>query len=220
MLITCVLVSHDKPFYCKQAIDSVLKQSYLGWRLVVMDSGVLADQDYFQWDDERVKVVRTGETEDIRKTLAMAPWCFNEAYRRGLIEDGLVVYLCDDDLWYEDAFATFAEWFHPRWDACYASQDYGIDRPPGTTTITGERRALEIRGRCAYGYPLDCHVDYAQLCIRRCVLERCQWPEERVTQTHADGVFMERIGALTPIYPVPVKVSLNRRTSQSTYCPC
>src|SRR5207244_112763 len=36
---------------------------------------------------------------------------------------------------------------------------------------------------------------------------------------HADGIVMERIGEHTPIYPIDVKVSQNRRTLQSTYAP-
>ena len=45
------------------------------------------------------------------------------------------------------------------------------------------------------------------------------WPEEKATEDHADGIFMERIGFVTPILPIDVKVSQNRRTPRSTYAP-
>jgi hypothetical protein len=45
------------------------------------------------------------------------------------------------------------------------------------------------------------------------------WPEGKETEGHADGIFMERIGAVTPFYPIDVKVSQNRRTPKSLNCP-
>jgi hypothetical protein len=45
------------------------------------------------------------------------------------------------------------------------------------------------------------------------------WPEDKATESHADGLFMERIGAQVPIYPIDIKVSQNRRTPRSTYVP-
>jgi len=93
----------------------------------------------------------------------------------------------------------------------------------GWRAIIGERRAMGMAGRCCNGRALDCEVDYLQFCHRRSLLDQFPgsewWPEGKETEGHADGIFMERCGALTPIHPIDVKVGQNRRTPQSIYEP-
>jgi hypothetical protein len=45
------------------------------------------------------------------------------------------------------------------------------------------------------------------------------WTEDRTHEKYSDGIFMEKIGAIVPVYPIDVKVSQNRRTPNSTYYP-
>jgi spore maturation protein CgeD len=229
MLVSCVAVCHNKPDVTHEAIQSVLDQTYPHWELIVIDSGELYDAGYYErfdcGQDERVRIVRSAETEETRRTKAMAPWCFNECFRRGWASGELVSYLCDDDLLYPNAFRTFADYFErsPHALAVYASQDLGVIYPDGRRAIVGERRATRVGGRCVRGRILDRQVDYLQLCHKREVLAEIEeygwWPEEKATEDHADGIFMERIGFVTPILPIDVKVSQNRRTPRSTYVP-
>lgn len=230
MLVTCILVSHNKPNLCHEAIMSVVNQTHQDWECLVVDSGVLYDQDYFNsfsWSaDDRFVFVRSTETDETRRTKAMAPWCFNECFRNGLVKGEVVVYLCDDDILYPDAFQVFSSYFESRPDvqAVYASQDIGVIYPNGWRSVIGERRAVGIAGRCCNGRTLDCQVDYLQFCHRKTLLDKFTfgnefWPEGKDTESHADGVFMERCGQIVPVYPIDIKVSQNRRTPQSTYGP-
>jgi hypothetical protein len=213
-----------------EALNSVLAQTYLQWECLVVDSGVLFDAGYFKpyMSESRFRVIRSTETDEMRRTKAMAPWCYNECFRQGIVNGDLVVYLCDDDLYYANAFQTFVDYANanPHVAAMYASQDHAVIYDDGTLAITGERRALAMGGSCCKGRILDCHVDYAQMCHRRSVLygikgneTREWWPEGKGTEGHADGIFMERIGAVTPFYPIDIKVSQNRRTPKSLNCP-
>lgn len=229
MLVTCIVVSHMKPNLCHEAITSVVNQTHQDWECLVVDSGVLYDKGYydmFPWSvDERFVFIRSTETEETRKTKAMAPWCFNECFRNGMVSGDLVMYLCDDDILYPNAFQTFVSYVekNPNALAMYASQDIGVIYPNGDRAVTGERRAIGVAGRCCNGRPLDCHVDYLQMCHRSSVLKQLSdrewWPESKETESHADGVFMEIIGRTTPFHPIDIKVSQNRRTPQSTYVP-
>jgi glycosyltransferase involved in cell wall biosynthesis len=213
MLVSCICVSHNKPDITHEAIQSIIHQSYPHWEAIVVDSGVLYDAgyyDHFPWRrDQRVKLIRSTETDETRRTKAMAPWCYNECFRRGLVSGDLVMYLCDDDILYPNAFATFVSHCrqNPEALAMYASQDVAVVYPNGWRAI--------IR--------MDCHVDYLQFCHKARILDlfpdQEYWPESKDTETHADGIFMEWIGEHTPIYPIDVKVSQNRRTLQSTYVP-
>src|SRR5207247_5838639 len=94
MLVSCIAVCHNKPALTHEAIDSVRGQSYPHWELVVIDSGVLYDSGYYQrpeWEqDERIRIIRSTETEEMRTTTAMAPWCFNECFRRGWAQGDLI----------------------------------------------------------------------------------------------------------------------------------
>jgi predicted GNAT family acetyltransferase len=92
--------------------------------------------------------------------------------------------------------------------------------------IIGERRADRPGGRSVGGKRMDCVVDYLQFCHTKELAEMLGiqkgnelWPEGKDTESHADGVFMEKCGELVPIYPIDIKVSQNRRTPQSTYVP-
>lgn len=230
MLVSCLLVSHNKPHLCHEAIQSVINQTHQEWECFVVDSGVLYDQGYFNsfsWSaDERLIFVRSTETEETRRTKAMAPWCFNECFRSGMVRGELIVYLCDDDLLYPNAFQTFTSFAESRPDAMafYASQDVGVIYPNGWRAVVGERRAIGMAGKCCNGRTLDCQVDYGQMCHRLSLLNRLPggdeyWNEGKETESHADGVFMEKIGSVTPFYPIDIKVGQNRRTPTSTYGP-
>jgi glycosyltransferase involved in cell wall biosynthesis len=229
MRVSCICVCHNKPDVTHEAIGSIVGQTFPDWEAIVVDSGVLYDAGYydrFGWRaDGRIRLLRSHETEQTRRTRAMAPWCFNECFRRGLVRGDLVTYLCDDDVLYPDAFATFVAYcrHNPDAQAMYASQDVGVIYPNGWHAIVGERRATRPGGRCCNGRRMDGEVDYLQFCHRADVLKRFPddeyWPEAKETEEHADGLFMERVGKYVPIHPIDVKVSQNRRTARSTYTP-
>lgn len=229
MRVTCICVCHDKPDVAHEALRSIVDQTHTDWEAIIVDSGVLYDAGYYQklpWlNDPRIKLIRSNETDETRRTKAMAPWCFNECFRQGLVTGDLVVYLCDDDLLYPKAFETFVSYCRERPDAqaMYASQDLGIVYPNGWHAIVGERRVNGPGGRSCNGRRMDCEIDYLQFCHRTEVLKRFPdheyWPESKSTEEHADGIFMERVGALVPIHPIDVKVSQNRRTPRSLNIP-
>lgn len=229
MLVTCICVCHNKPDLTHEAIQSILDQSYPHWEALIIDSGVLYDAGYyaaFPWRrDPRVRLIRSKETDAIRRTKAMAPWCYNECFRRGLVSGEVVMYLCDDDLLYPNAFATFVSYCrqNPNALAMYASQDVAVIYPNGWRAIVGERRATQPGGRACEGRRMDCQVDYLQFCHKASILRSFPdpeyWPESKDSEKHADGIFMERVGKRTTIHPIDVKVSQNRRTIHSTYAP-
>jgi hypothetical protein len=229
MLVSCICVCHNKPALAHEAIQSIVNQSYPHWEALIVDSGVLYDAGYydrFAWrHDRRIRLIRSTENEEIRRTKAMAPWCYNECFRKGLVSGDLILYLCDDDLLYANAFATFVSFCreNPHAQAMYASQDVAVIYPNGWRAIVGERRAIRPGGTFCNGRRMDCHVDYLQFCHKAEVLRLLPsdeyWPENKDAESHADGIFMERIGEHATIYPIDIKVSQNRRTPQSLNVP-
>jgi spore maturation protein CgeD len=222
--ISVIIVSHNKPQFVKEAVQSVLDQTYQDWEAVLMDSGVLLKQGFFDYiTDKRIRVVPTGETPDLVRRVNMASWCFNEALNSGKLTGELILYLCDDDIFYKDAFETFWKYYtaHNREpQAMYGSQDIGLIGRDGQLRIIGQRIADRPAGQFCHGRKLDCKVDYLQFCHTRAILDKVgaayrttrYHSENREDNFHADGVFMEKVGALTTVYPIVKLVSMNRRT--------
>ena len=225
--ISLIVISHNKPQSIKEAIQGVLSQTHKNWEGVLVDSGVLLNQGFFGYlDDSRMKIIPSGETPGMGKATNMAAWCCNKILNSHFLAGELVMYLCDDDLLYPEAFET--SWtYYLQYDrapqAMYASQDIGLVDPPGKTQVIGRRAADRPGGRLCKGRRLDCRVDYLQFCHTAKILEKFRevykttqyHSEDKRDAHHADGIFMEQIGALTKVYNIDKVLSMNRRTVQS-----
>jgi spore maturation protein CgeD len=225
--VSIIIVSHNKPGFVKSAVQSVLDQTHQDWEAVLMDSGVLLKQGFFDYlTDKRITVLPSGETPEMSRKLNMASWCFNEVLNSGRLRGELIMYLCDDDLLRPEAFETFWKYYleHNREpQAMYASQEIGLVDRDGQVRIIGRRVANRPAGKFCGGRKLDCRVDYLQFCHSRAILEKMRevhkttryHPEDKADSFHADGVFMEQIGALTKVHNIDKVLSTNRRTMGS-----
>jgi spore maturation protein CgeD len=225
--LSVLIISHNKPRFVKEAVQSVLDQTHTNWQGILMDSGVLLDQGFFDYlHDPRLKVIPSGETPELARTKLMVCWCFNRLLNSGQLTGELILYLSDDDLFYPEAFATYWSFYqqHNREpQAMYASQDIGLVDPEGKTQIIGRRLADRPAGRFCKGRRLDCRVDYLQFCHTAKVLEQFRQEynttqyhsEDKRDAHHADGIFMEQIGALTKVWNIDKVLSMNRRTIES-----
>lgn len=223
-----IIVSHNKPDCVKEAVQSVLDQTHQDWEAVLIDSGVLLKQGFFNYlTDKRIRVEASGETPGMGKSINMASRCFNQALNSGRLQGELVMYLCDDDLLYKNAFETFWKFYteHNREpQAMYASQHVGLVGADGKVQIIGKRIANRPAGKFCKGRKLDCQVDYLQFCHSWAILDRLRGtyqtteyhPEAKDDSYHADGVFMEKVGALTKVYNIDEFVSMNRRMAGSS----
>jgi spore maturation protein CgeD len=225
--LSILIVSHNKPRFAKAAVQSVLDQTHANWQGILMDSGVLLNQGFFSYlKDPRLKVVPSGETPELARSKNMASWCFNRLLNSGEVTGELIMYLNDDDLLYPEAFETYWNFYqqHDRApQAMYASQDIGLVAPNGETQIIGHRVADRPGGRSCKGRKLDCQVDYLQFCHTAKILGRFRdtykttqyHSEDKRDAQHADGIFMEQIGALTTVHNIDKVLSMNRRTAES-----
>lgn len=227
--VSIIIISHNKPVYVKAAIQSVLDQTYTDWQAVVIDSGLLYNQGFFNYlTDSRITVIPSGETLELVKSRNISSWCINQVLNSGRLKGELFMYLCDDDLLYPAAFATFWEFYTSRNrepQAMYASQDIAIEERDGKIRIVGQRIADRPAGKFCKGRKLVCKVDYLQFCATLKILEKFReaygtteyQSESRADATCADGLLMENIGALTTIHPINKVISMNRRTPVSAY---
>jgi glycosyltransferase involved in cell wall biosynthesis len=218
-------LSHNKPAQVGEAIGSLVAQTFGDWEAVVFDSGVLYDQGFFDElvviRDPRIRLVRSWETEKLRKTKTIASWRFNECFRKKLVNGSYVVYLCDDDLLYPNAFQGLYDHVqsNPSVMAMYGSADMMGVTSSGQSFRINEIVADEIRGSCCGGGPIDSRLNGSQMCHKAELLSRFPddepWPEDKEALRHADSVFWEKVGRYVPIYPVKVKIVRNRKVFSS-----
>jgi glycosyltransferase involved in cell wall biosynthesis len=207
LLLSCVLVSHRQPRWVHDAVRSVLAQTSPDWQLVIIDTGELADE------------LRQYET-DPRVRVHVDPWArsygahLNTAHRSGRLVGDLVCYLPEGDVYNSGAFAAWldAARCRPWQEAWYGSVDRVEVRVDSEVKV-GEVRA-DVAGGLG-GVSLDCRAGAMQLCHRARWLERVEWPEDRRTAWHADGVFLDRLGQLTTVHPLPVKIGRHRHPTAS-----
>lgn len=224
-LFTCIVISHNKPAYVTEALASLAAQTFGEWEAIVFDSGVLYDREFFDdlpfFDDPRFRLVRSWETDELRRTKTIASWCSNECFRKDLVRGRYVTYLCDDDLLDPGAFAAFHEYIaaHPQAMALYGAVDLTVVNERGERFLLREIPAREIRGSVCNGGSLDRQIDYLQICHHVDVLKTFPseeyWPEDRNAIRHADGIFLEQVGRSFPIYPVGAKIGENRKVPES-----
>ena len=231
MRVSCLCVCHNKPDLTHEAVESIVHQCHPDWEALIVDSGVLYDAGYYEpfpWRiDPRIKLFRSDETDETRRTKAMAPWCYNECFRKGRVTGDLVMYLCDDDLLYPNAFATFVAYCrqHPDAEAMYASQDIGVIYPEGGRAVIGERRATERGGRCCGGRPMDCQVDYLQFCHKTDVLRHlpgdATGPRTRTpTNTTPTASSWSASACMCRFTPLTSRCRRTAARRRASTCPC
>lgn len=227
-LFTVILLSHNKPKFVGQAIESVRTQTFRDFECVVFDSGELYDrtepaffgQFLFPMDD-RFKMVRSWESEHLRKRKHVPSWALNECFRDGLVKGQWVVYLCDDDVLYPLALQAFADGMKkwPDAQALYAGIDRAAVDDDGTEYLCGDNPVDGVLGKLAGGGSLDGKMDGMQVCHRVSALAKFGndqwWPEGKQDAWHADGLFLDKLGSMFRIYPVPHKIGKNRKVPGS-----
>lgn len=230
--LSIIIISHNKPALVRQAVASVLNQTHSNWEAILVDSGLLLAQGFFDdlKGDSRITVEASGETPELARTKNMASWCCNRILNSNRLKGELIMSLCDDDILYPEAFATFWDFYvrhHREPQAMYAAQDVGFINAQGQITVVGRKHANEPAGRFCQGRKIDLELDYLQFCHTAAILERYRqvyrttefFSENREHATHADGIFMENVGALTKVYNIPQVLSMNRRTPDSINYP-
>jgi glycosyl transferase family 2 len=218
-LVTIILTSHQKPTL-RDALNSVLAQTFADYECVVMDSGQWMDDPRIGLRHKRLIWVRTGEPPDLRNHFCPVAWATNEAIRAGLVRGKYVCTFYDDDV-YEPTFLERMVGYLETTgeEAVWCSQNRV------RLTESGETQPAGYIGAEHTLYPgmIDNRVDGGQVMFARAALMRMTdpWlPEDPADGScrHSDGIFLERLCATVgKINPLDEMLYTHRFTPYSTY---
>ncbi len=207
-LFTILLTSHRKPGFVHAAIGSALAQTFTDYELMILDSGELLSELWCYDRPPRVTVRANGETPELCGQLAITPWIYNRfiAEARGQF----IVYLCDDDLFLPDYLAAFAAAIEPG-VYCYWT---GMEMRQVTELGHPVKKFPDL---LPGGTPARFRCNQMMMCCSHAAAREFPWPEEKATETFADGVLMERLAAKYPFKLVPGVHAIHQRTPLSCY---
>jgi glycosyltransferase involved in cell wall biosynthesis len=221
--------SYNKGEYVLEGIRSILAQTRPDlelWLLenstdgvtreIIKDSGLLADE----------RIVYEEIDELPRGYVNIMGWLLNKYYVRAE-PDSYIFYMSDDDVLPERSFEHLAGHLdeNPDHEVCWGTL-FTICAPvPGILSGADAAFTNAIPARyIASPGTVDCRIDGGQIMHRKRALDAIEPPyfeESPVLDIarHIDGIFMERLVAHFPFYPVPKHVVTHRMTPSSTYSP-
>ena len=227
--VTIILTSHMKPTL-RDALNSVVRQTFFDYECVVMDSGQWHGQNdsrsaemgaiHDEYQCEHIRWVTTGEEPDLGQHKCPVAWATNEGIRRGLVRGKYVCTFYDDDE-YEPAFLERMVGYLEATgeQAVWCTQDRVRLLASGERQHAGQIRADRV---LTPGSILN-RVDGGQVMFTRDALMQLgdPWlPEAPGGCLNSDGQFLERLCSLVgEIRPLDEMLYTHRFTPYSTYSP-
>ncbi len=221
MMFSIIILSHSRPILLKQAVDSVNMQTVQADDILIVDSGALMAECHKYCVNSHTRMIATGETDEIKKSIHIPSWVLNKFTR--LLFGEWIVTLCDDDLLLPFFLESLANYVSPTiHPSCFYTGQFRTrcDEFGGNQQLLASIPADRIRGAGDM-----CHIiDYLQFVFNRpmwtelCNIHSgCPVPEGMEYSRYADGVFMERAVAISKAIPVPGFNCVNRRTPVSKF---
>jgi len=210
MKVSIILTTHGEGKYLKQAIGSVLAQTFQDWELLVAIDGLTEDSNCCWMDfseyDERISgfecLVSDGVVNRYANTI-------NQAFKRSSGE--YITYLCHDDLylpWRLEAFA-YALDHNPAVHVVYGQQQM-MSEEEGVTRLTGVRDTVGVTTDAAF------KIDHSSVMHRRECFEKVGGWDEAAPMRAGDAYFWTRLNkAGYAFYPLQVPTDCHRYNSES-----
>jgi spore maturation protein CgeD len=205
--VSVILTSYNRPFFLKQAIDSVMAQTYQNWELLVMDDnspGDDIDSLMSQYNDSRIMYNKSDVSDSDRMLLTRYAVNINKAF--SLSSGAYITYLTDDDIYLPNRLADMSNAMQLH-DVVYGGQACTSDG----SSIDFIRPHADMHNN---GHDI---VDHCSVMHTREVFEKCDgWDENPIYWHAADGIFWNRIASYGyKMYPVGTITDIHRFHSTS-----
>lgn len=206
MTVSVILTSYKRPILVRQAIESVLSQTYSDYELIIIDDNSGPEtwkvlQEYA--DDALILTTLIDEASRINKTRYSV--CINLGIK--ISSGDYITYLTDDDLYKPYRLEVMVSAIQDR-HIVYGNQE--------VVDIDEQGRILGRRGlRGTFGVTRKpmAFIDHNSVMHRRECLDYISypwWPEEPEAWCGADGIFFKKLAELWPFYPIEQVLDIHR----------
>ncbi|MFC0470040.1 glycosyltransferase family 2 protein [Halalkalibacter kiskunsagensis] len=200
MKISCILTSYNRPKGVREAIESVQRQTYPNWELIIVDdnSNISTKQILKKLvnKDPRLKLIQSGIKETDRQKSTRYATCINLALSQ--VSGDLITYLTDDDIYYPQRFEKMVNVFQ---------------RSPQIYVVYGRQRVVNIKNgkitkkrlRPLIGvtkHPMS-RVDHNSFMHRRSCLNLVKsWDDDPKYWRNGDAMFFRKLIKHWSFHPV------------------
>lgn len=208
MKISVILTSFNRPYWVRQAIKSVLDQTYKNYQLVIVDESNLFDIMVLmkEFNLTEVKVIKNVVSPGQRSQTNRLSININAGLH--FATGDLICYLADDDYyyptWFEHAVAYFKE--APHVGAAFGKLVYSNNREmefltePAPVNLRFFNQILEN--------PFD-KIDHNQAMHKR-FNPPLTWSEHMNTVGGPDAYFFRDVARTFPFYPIQAFAAVKR----------
>ena len=220
MRISIILLSYNRPNWVREAIGSVLAQSFEDFELIIVDDN--SDKPIpeflrrFAEKDPRVKLFFNGETTDeMRRTTQRGQENINWVLKNKKYSGQLISYLSDDDFYLPNRLRIFHDFFvaNPDAKAVYSDQ-----------LMINEKGGASLRGTIGKTGAIACRIDMGSVMHKTELFDEIGfWENYHETDYKAedlhgikafqivDGLFFDKIAkAGYDFYPIPLPLDVHR----------
>ena len=209
MKVSVILTTHGEGKYLKQAVGSVLAQTFNDWELIVAHDWIRGADLYpggeKEIDDPRILNLWF-EVQAVTNRYA---YTINQAFKHS--KGDYITYLCHDDLylpWRLEGMA-YALDHNPSVDVVYGQQQLMEERD-GVTVLTGVRDTVGVCMNAAF------QIDHSSVMHRRECFEKVGGWDEDAPMRYGDAYFWKRLNAAGyHFYPLNVPTDCHRYNSES-----
>lgn len=203
---TIVMTVYNRPQFLRQAVDSVLNQTFGDLELIVMeDNSPQAEvrEILRSYNDDRMKVVYSNVSDEDRYKHNRYAFLINGAVRKVATPGKFICYLCDDDYYYPQRLHVVHDWLeeHPDVSVAFTAQ-HVVDE---SGRVSGMRKFEDVLDN---GFD---KLDHNSVVHRSEIFEEVDgWDTSPNTWGGGDSWFWNRISKagykFYPIYPnVPLE---------------
>lgn len=184
-----------------------MAQTHRDYHLIVVDESTLFDIDEVvaEYAFQQVTIIRVPVTPEQRAH--RNPVGANMNLAMPLAQTGLVCFLCDDDYYYPNWFASASQYFeeHPDHHVGFGILNYSRDQEMSLQPATQW-------GRRFFNEPLTdpfCKLDHNQV-VHRVFSPPYKWPEDLDKIKEPDGYYFRELAKEHVFYPIAVPAVVKR----------
>ena len=209
--VSVILTSYNKPEYIKNAIETVLHQSYPNFELLIMDDNSDDKVKEFikSFNDPRIKTYFSDVTEEDRYKKTRYSVLINKALE--MATGDYITYLTDDSWYYPNRLEVMVNQLNKNGTSiCYGGQNIFQDnKKKKKLELIEDRKPTEVTNDISF------KADHCSVMHKKEVTDKYKWEEDPKAWRHGDAYFFKAVGKEYEFHPVKAILDASIRHDKS-----